>query len=348
MENEDEQKVKILELMGYSGKHSYEPPRKMRNVLVSTNKDNRCPFCNQRLMLNDEIIKTFAYNYDRPDHEIVFPVSSCENCGMPIAQYSDLRHIVDDIHPYKLHIVLSKEYRSPYEAIVACYSLFCGNVKILGVQYFNGEDKEKLQDFKYHVNKWENGVPNLSDETRLRSLLLYSNKCSCTKCKKIWNQDTVKDQEAVVMTKTGEEVTINVQHCDSCGQFFMNYESFKAYENLYGALKLNVSFSRDVPEEQFETNFAVDSVLSRHGYSVRAGIPKTTRQKVLMRILDENVASKHEVIKLITQFIKINKYRFPDACRKWQEDIIFVNQYRIDEQANVGLLYLEQGGKIRK
>lgn len=191
-------------------------------------------------------------------------------------------------------------------------------------------------------------LPDLTKISRYKAVYVYAEKCTCKICFNRYRVDTIIDKTANVSTKAGKMVEINIQYCDSCGQFFMNYESLKAYQKIYGELDIRLLYSSIDNDEDGDSGFAYDSILSRNGYSVRKGIPRTTRQRVLRRILDENISTKHEIIKLLTQFIKIGKNRFPDACRRWQEDILFVNQYHIDDQENVGVMKLEQGGRIKR
>lgn len=191
-------------------------------------------------------------------------------------------------------------------------------------------------------------LPNLSIESQARELLIYHEKCFCRSCRRKYQQDTIEDKLAYVFTKDGKEVKVNAQFCNGCKRFFMNYVSFMAYQRLYGPLDVEIAFDANHTEDDEQnSNFAENSILSAHGYSVKAGTSKYLRQQTLRHILEEGIASKHEIIKLITQFIKINKHRFPDACRRWEEDMLFVNQYRIDEQDNVGIMHMKQGGKIR-
>lgn len=189
---------------------------------------------------------------------------------------------------------------------------------------------------------------NLTIASRHQALLIYANKCTCRYCYNRNRTDTVVDKMAYVTTKDGRDVAVNVQFCTWCERYFMNYESFKSYQKMYGTLDIEFEFDSSIPDTDELEDFAENSVLSRHGYSVKAGIHRTTRQQALSRILNDGIATKHEIIKLLTQFIKINKNRFPDACRRWEDDILFVNQYRIDEQDNAGLLKMKQGGKIRR
>ena len=104
-----------------------------------------------------------------------------------------------------------------------------------------------------------------------------------------------------------------------CGQYYMNLKSYYAYRKLYGDLMIQIQFDDAVScEENTWQHFAQDSVLSRNGYSVRAGISQTSRQHILSNILEEGLATKHEVIALLTQFIQLQKNVLPEACSRWK------------------------------
>ena len=92
-------------------------------------------------------------------------------------------------------------------------------------------------------------------------------------------------------------------------------------------------------------SFASDSVLSRSGYSVKAGVSREYRQRILREIMESGKATKREIVELISGFIEL-KYNLPNyegACARWQEDIYFVNQYQIQSQKKVYGLKFKQG-----
>lgn len=66
------------------------------------------------------------------------------------------------------------------------------------------------------------------------------------------------------------------------------------------------------------------SLLHRYGYSVKAGIAKETRQKILFTVVEKNDLSKDEIIRHIRSLIARNKNRYPEACSRWKEDMAYV------------------------
>ena len=89
-------------------------------------------------------------------------------------------------------------------------------------------------------------------------------------------------------------------------------------------------------------NFQPDSILSRCGYSVKEGISQNYRQTVLAYILDSKKATKHEILEMISGFIRIRHNRMPGACRRWEEDLLFVSPYKIQNQQQVPGLSFKQ------
>ncbi len=247
-------------------------------------------------------------------------------------------------------MLAAKYMRSPKRALDACYGVTC-NVRSKGriPAHIRKKFTEKTKyHFRYDPDTWRKSPPTIARGKEDDVLWIFSKKCTCKDCFDTWKVDTIVNRAAVVSTKSGKLVEVNVQFCMSCGKFYMNYESFKACQKIYGGLDVDLIYDHSIIHDDFEHEFDDYSILSTHGYNVKNGTPRTTRQSILSHILDEKISTKHEIIKLLTQFIKINKNRCPDACRKWQEDILFVNQYHIEDQENVGLLQIKQGGKIKK
>ena len=152
-------------------------------------------------------------------------------------------------------------------------------------------------------------------------------------------------------TKKNELVPITVQFCRGCGHFYINYETYQGYNKQYGGLKfkcvLDVSYASG---KNPDVGFAEDSFLSRNGYSVSANIPRSHRQSVLAHILDTHIATKHEVIEKITEFINLrrNNPAMNGAVSRWKENIAFVSNYRIGSQTDVGEKKIVQAGKIKR
>lgn len=71
----------------------------------------------------------------------------------------------------------------------------------------------------------------------------------------------------------------------------------------------------------------------------------TDRQTVLAYILDSGRASKHEILELITRFIQIRHTRMPAACKRWEEDLLFVSRYQIQRQPQVKGLTFRRAGR---
>lgn len=186
--------------------------------------------------------------------------------------------------------------------------------------------------------------PNLSFEQK--AILVYKKKCHCKNCLNKYGVETIRNRTAIVKTVHEEEVQINVMYCVGCGRYYMNYSSFEQYQKIYGGLLLEYRFTGELLDKNSSfLNMAPDSILSRCGYSVQAGVSKEYRQAVLRYIMETKKASKHQIIELITNFITLRDYNpvFSGACERWREDLLYVNQYRIGAQKKVYGLTFKQG-----
>lgn len=68
------------------------------------------------------------------------------------------------------------------------------------------------------------------------------------------------------------------------------------------------------------------SLLHRYGYSVKTGVAKEFRQKILFTVVEKNDLSKDEVVRHIRSLIARNKNRYPEACTRWEDDIAYVQR----------------------
>ena len=116
----------------------------------------------------------------------------------------------------------------------------------------------------------------------------------------------------------------------------MNLTAFQQYCKRYGGILLECVIEPDLCRKNASwLNFNPDSVLSRCGYSVREGISKEYRQAILAYILESKRATKHEILELVSGFIRLRQNRFPGACSRWEEDLLFVSQYQASKQTQV-------------
>lgn len=189
---------------------------------------------------------------------------------------------------------------------------------------------------------------NLSTESK--TITIYPQTCHCHKCKVKFGVETITNRTAVVQTVSGEMVDVNVMFCQGCGSYFINIKSFEQYKKLYGGLLFECKLSSDFNKNQYSWfDFAPDSILSRCGYTVKEGVSREYRQAILRYILENEKATKYEIIEHISGFINLRESlpQYRGACQRWREDIAFVNSYRIQYQKKVYGLGFAQGGKVK-
>ncbi len=167
---------------------------------------------------------------------------------------------------------------------------------------------------------------------------VYPQKCHCVKCEKKYGQNTMANKTAVVKTLDGQTIDINIMFCKGCGQYFINASILKLYQKRYGGLLVElVPYQKIAPNQYSIYGFNPDTILSRCGYSVAKGVPRSHRQAVLTYVLESKKATKYEIIELISGFIKFREKRenLSDACERWKEDMRFVSDFKKNNQQKV-------------
>ena len=302
---------------------------------------NRCPYCGQAFA-GKKIIKCVVYRDMSAHHCVYVEVAYCQHCDLPVCLPDQAQRIRNQIAPDIIKVFYANKFQTAPTALAACRE------KVVRLEH-RKPPVPVPSTLPYGPKSWDHNLPQLSSLHESRSIFVYAKKCGCESCKRKYGRDTITDRKALVLTAAGESVEIHVQFCMGCGQYYINLKSYYAYRKLYGDLLLTLQFDDSIScAEDAWQRFAQDSVLSRNGYSVKAGIPQIARQRVLSNILEEGLATKHEVIALLTQFIQLQKNTLPEACSRWREDLLFVNQYKIGQEKSAGSLSLKQGARIRK
>lgn len=308
--------------------------------LLRSGAEYKCPYCGQVLQ-DGVIIKCVVYRNFIPHHCVSVKVSYCKHCSLPISTQYEMEQIRKKTEPDLIKVVYANSFSTKEALLAVCHK----KVKKLEPKQFPRIDEKALP---YSKESWGKELPNLSTLSVSDSIFIYAKKCNCKKCQQRFGRDTISDRKATIQTKNGTSVNVNVQFCMGCGKYFMNLKSFYTYQKLYGDLKISLHFDANMPYyiDDIWTNFSRDSVLSRNGYNVKAGTSSEIRQRILCRILNEGFAAKHELISLLTQFIQLHQTTNPGACARWREDLLFVNQFEIDRQDDVGQKELLQGARI--
>lgn len=308
----------------------------------------KCPFCGSQTN-HKKTIHFLLYRNGQPFTGMSYQVSYCESCNLPIADQTQLKEIKD---------IAQKKHKSvPNILYVSDYTSkdILMNDALKEIRYLDTTPKQTYTPcnpndtrFPYNETTWGKKFPNLTHITESKELLIYGKKCSCRKCEEKYKTSTTVSRTAEVFSIDGKRCKVNVQFCMGCGQYFMDSRSLISYHGMYGKFDFKYIISNDVYPNNPQTGglFAEDSVLSRHGYNVKAKTPRIYRQDILACLMTYHIAEKHEIIALLNQFIWFHEKTHPAACDRWMEDIEFVNHFNIDNQKNVGLLRIRQAGKL--
>jgi hypothetical protein len=144
---------------------------------------------------------------------------------------------------------------------------------------------------------------------------------------------------AVLLGKRDKNIELTVNYCNNCRMLFIDEQSYQAYRKKYGVIIGNIKFKNMEKHFPKEDSLALESPLMLCGYNVRqqGGLTKEERRYVISRILDRGIMTKSVVIKYLSFFIKRNgkKENNSVAAKKWQEDLKFTLDYKMELQAKV-------------
>ena len=164
---------------------------------------------------------------------------------------------------------------------------------------------------------------------------VYRQDAICPTCRARHIPQSVENVTASMITMSGMKIdNINLQFCRNCKRYFIDLQSLRQYNRTFGAL----FFERDLDgvSDLYNWDFAADSVLSRHGYTANGSMSAADRQRCITMIIENNFATKSEIIHRLSRLIDLNGARCAYGCLRWEEDLKFLNNYNIESQRFVG------------
>ena len=144
----------------------------------------------------------------------------------------------------------------------------------------------------------------------------------------------------ILVSLSGNPVKLNVNYCTDCKIFFIDYAEFKYYRDIYGVLLGNylIQDNFNSASGNYE-NLSTESVLRVCGYTVnqRDNLTAKQRRLILSNLMDKEILTKSRLMRYLQFFISSSRYRdnMKIAHQKWQEDLIWVRNYRINKQRHV-------------
>lgn len=172
------------------------------------------------------------------------------------------------------------------------------------------------------------------------TLYIYKGQIICRK-----DNHVVIAATGILHDKFGHQIKLDIQYCTQCKRYLLEYMSYKRYQKRYGLLVGNI---RMMGSGTFDgdTDMAQESPLRLCGYSVGQDrdLSESTRHYLLAKMIHDNIMTKAEVIRYLEHFINMNgmKYGNELALEKWENDLDFVHEYKIDTQPEVYIDSIEK------
>lgn len=167
-------------------------------------------------------------------------------------------------------------------------------------------------------------------------LYVYKGRTSCHS-----RNHEMESATAIFTGRNNQDIRLNVEHCKTCGKFYLRYSLYERYREKYGMLLGRIKMDSASINVDGDIILSEFSPLRLCGYSVNQqdGYTKTERHYIISKVIEKGVLTKNEVIRYLEHFINRNGQRSNNtlALEKWKEDLHFTMQYKLSEQAQYRL-----------
>jgi len=283
--------------------------------------EKNCILCHKPLEAKAGSIMVYDETY-KPINAIKHQLHFCasKNCRFYYAYESDLSALEEIAKPNHIKCIYGKEYKDLKSFLddVSFSSPQTSSERILKPQIFQQEHDENT------------GL-----------LIIYKNKCHCLSCERRFGKSSIENRTMYVDCIWGEDVTVGVQFCHSCGMYYMSDVALRSTEMKYGRILIEREFE-DFDWASFKGELNPESLLHRFGYNANENSRENERQAILKHLLDTGRFEKFEIIEHLSFLITMNGDRCYKATPKWEADIQFVNDYQLSEQKKVFGLTLQK------
>ena len=153
-------------------------------------------------------------------------------------------------------------------------------------------------------------------------------------CKK--HNHHIESVTGIILGKNSQPIKINTNYCPQCKKYFISYDEYMHYRNLYGIILGNFKISKNSILSNEYNELADESPLYLCSYTVNQhdNLSLNERHFILQCIIDNKILSKAEVITYLNSFIRRNRNNknMQNAITRWVADLEWIRNYHIDNQ----------------
>lgn len=163
---------------------------------------------------------------------------------------------------------------------------------------------------------------------------IYTLKLPCSKHPK--EVETVTAY--IPVANLGYSCKINIYYCPVCKRYYINSKQYSEFACKYGLPVVRLRWDKSRELVDF-LQWKEESILHLMGYNVgsKDNLSDNERHEILLHALKTDTLTKAEIIAFLEFLIHKNEdnINFKNACYKWNRDIRFMRNYRIDQQRKV-------------
>jgi len=170
--------------------------------------------------------------------------------------------------------------------------------------------------------------------TKPETLYIYKGNISCKK-----HSHHIVNATAILFGRRDKPIELNVEYCTDCRLYLLEYSLYEHYKEQFGILIGNLKMFGSPGQYAGNIDLSAESPLKLSGYSVsqKDGLSSHERQYLLARIIYSKFMTKNDVIRYLSYFIRMQGSKSGNeiACRKWKDDLLFVQRYQMNQQPKV-------------
>ena len=216
------------------------------------------------------------------------------------------------------------KYASPEVRVLYANKIKPQDVKPLASEQPPTEEKKTTSPYEKEIKFY--GGPAI--------LYVFQGTLACRK-----KSHHISSATGIVKRITGSEIKLNVNYCAECKRYFINMNEYKYYREIYGALMGRFDFSTFASNNSGFGQMAEESILHLCGYTVNQqdALSSTQRHMILRGIIENGIMAKYRVMEYLQFFINrsVNIKQLSIAREKWEEDLQWVRDYKLQNQPNV-------------
>ena len=292
---------------------------------------------NVRIVTGPEGDRVMRYDLDK---ETMVPLARQEESELLSSIVRDMDNLAKRMEQYCANppkVLGAKSTRQEYIETINMQENWLREYIVLEREQTLLDDCYQNVEYTIQTNDIDDDCQHVPDDT----LYIHKGKIVCQR-----NHHRISQATAVLMNRDGKDIQLNVNHCEDCKKFFLDYNTYQRYREKYGLILGNIRMVKNGTFDEDGYDLAEESPLRLCGYTVsqKAGLTEFERQMIIESCIETGAMTKESVIHLLNWFIEVNGAKRGNelAYKKWCADLDFTLAYNTPRQKHYRISKVEK------